>query len=57
MVKLSVLPVFLVAAVLISASPGPAMALNFQRAGAHEFRAATWFARTSTRRRWATPAV
>jgi threonine/homoserine/homoserine lactone efflux protein len=40
MVELSVLPAFLVAVVLISASPGPAMALIFQRAGAHGFRAA-----------------
>lgn len=34
------LPAFLVAVLVISASPGPAMALIFQRAGVHGFRAA-----------------
>jgi threonine/homoserine/homoserine lactone efflux protein len=37
---LSVLPAFLVAVLVIAASPGPAMALIFQRAGLHGFRAA-----------------
>lgn len=36
----SVLPAFLVAVLVIAASPGPAMALIFQRAGLHGFRAA-----------------
>jgi len=35
-----VLPAFLVAVLIIAASPGPAMALIFQRAGLHGFRAA-----------------
>lgn len=34
------LPAFLLAVLVISASPGPAMALIFQRAGLHGFRAA-----------------
>ena len=34
------LPAFLLAVLVIAASPGPAMALIFQRAGAHGFRAA-----------------
>ena len=34
------LPAFLLAVVVISASPGPAMALIFQRAGLHGFRSA-----------------
>lgn len=37
---ISTLPAFLLAVVVISASPGPAMALIFQRAGLHGFRAA-----------------
>jgi threonine/homoserine/homoserine lactone efflux protein len=37
---ISVLPAFLVAVLVIAASPGPAMALIFQRAGLHGFRAA-----------------
>lgn len=36
----SVLPAFLLAVLVIAASPGPAMALIFQQAGLHGFRAA-----------------
>ncbi len=39
-VDLSFLPAFLAAVLLISATPGPAMALILQRAGVHGFRAA-----------------
>ncbi|MCB9411913.1 MAG: LysE family translocator [Actinobacteria bacterium] len=38
--ELSVLPAFLAAVVLISATPGPAMALVLRQAGLHGFRAA-----------------
>jgi threonine/homoserine/homoserine lactone efflux protein len=39
-VDVSVLPAFLLAVLVIAASPGPAMALILQRAGLHGFRAA-----------------
>jgi threonine/homoserine/homoserine lactone efflux protein len=39
-VDISALPAFLLAVVVIAASPGPAMVLILQRAGAHGFRAA-----------------
>jgi threonine/homoserine/homoserine lactone efflux protein len=39
-VDITLLPAFLLAVVLIAATPGPAMVLILQRAGAHGFRAA-----------------